>query len=351
MQEKRQRILQHRQRKASPKLDTIEGKQLVDPTLKDDSGSTTSKSRSEGDEMASRDLMRRLHREKDIAPVFRNLMQPTHSIPNIGTRALRRSDRELNIDSEQNPNMMDSTCVKALNIPKRGPSVQKDYKLRGLLDGSKDEMVVNPAALQYLNYEYDEKSGGYYVPASSPVEGMTVEEAELAANGTSDTPFRLEKIHLPFEEGQAMYLSYQKPKSRPRVVVSDAKNPPVYKFPLEEEDESESRFPEIQTKKLQQQQPCQNGSPEHKPHPDSRLENNPKKQIVVEMPNIMFMPSTPEPSFGTGDNYMRQGPLTKALTQNKIREREVKHLLQDVKDLNQLTEQLEERAKIEEAKR
>ncbi|XP_064647224.1 uncharacterized protein LOC135500023 isoform X2 [Lineus longissimus] len=344
MQEKHQRILQHRTRKASPKLETIEGKQLVDPTLKDDNGSTTSKSRSEGDETA-RDLVRRMHKEKDIAPVFRNLIQPTHSIPNIGTRALRRSDKELNIDSEQNPNASDSACVKPLNIPKRTPYGQKDYKLRGLLDGSKDEMVVNPAALQYLNYQYDEQSGGYYVPVSSPVEGMTAEEADSVGNGSSETLFRLERIHIPNTERHAENLSYHKPKARPRVIVSDPKNIPVYKSSVDDEEGPDSRFPEIHTKKLQRNR----GNPENNPLEGFRSES--KKQIVVEMPNIMFMPSTPEPPYDSEDNYLRQGPLTKALTQNKIREREVRNLLQDVKDLNQITEQLEERAKIEEANR
>ena len=68
--------------------------------------------------------------------------------------------------------------------------------------------------------------------------------------------------------------------------------------------------------------------------------NGDKRQIVVDMPTIVFnTPSTPEPTSASALN-VSSGGLVKAFKQKELRQRELSNLMEDVKELNKRTETL-----------
>lgn len=78
--------------------------------------------------------------------------------------------------------------------------------------------------------------------------------------------------------------------------------------------------------------------------PDTPPDTTPRRQIVIDMPHIIFNAATPdisrEPGDGTPGVQPGPGTLSKTLKQNEIRHREVQNLLEDVKELNKRTETL-----------
>lgn len=68
-----------------------------------------------------------------------------------------------------------------------------------------------------------------------------------------------------------------------------------------------------------------------------------RKQIVVDMPSLVFNAPTPEGS----DLETRTAFLSKAYKQNELRHRELKNLLDDVKELNKRTDDLSEQVPSE----
>ena len=68
--------------------------------------------------------------------------------------------------------------------------------------------------------------------------------------------------------------------------------------------------------------------------------NGDKRQIVVDMPTIVFnTPSTPEPTSASALN-VAGGGLVKAFKQKELRQKELSNLMEDVKELNKRTETL-----------
>ena len=67
-----------------------------------------------------------------------------------------------------------------------------------------------------------------------------------------------------------------------------------------------------------------------------------KKYIVVKMPQIDFQSASPEPTINGSGKSPKRPKLTlrKTLTQSKLREKEVQNLLEDVKELTDIAENL-----------
>ena len=73
----------------------------------------------------------------------------------------------------------------------------------------------------------------------------------------------------------------------------------------------------------------------------SNLSEN-KKYIVIKMPQIDFQSATPEPTINVSTKSPKRPKLTlrKTLSQGKLREKEVRNLLEDVKELTDIAENL-----------
>ncbi|XP_064598618.1 LOW QUALITY PROTEIN: uncharacterized protein LOC135464962 [Liolophura sinensis] len=65
---------------------------------------------------------------------------------------------------------------------------------------------------------------------------------------------------------------------------------------------------------------------------------SPRKRIVVDMPDIVLYPATPDVELNSAD---KGGQLAKTLKQNQLRQREIANLLEDVKEISDRTEALE----------
>ncbi|CAH1789748.1 unnamed protein product [Owenia fusiformis] len=76
----------------------------------------------------------------------------------------------------------------------------------------------------------------------------------------------------------------------------------------------------------------------------------PVKSIFVEMPSIVFRPSSPESDLADDEAITprTKQSLQRIFRQNELYEKEVKDLLEDVRELNEMTQQLEKKAKTEE---
>ena len=86
---------------------------------------------------------------------------------------------------------------------------------------------------------------------------------------------------------------------------------------------------------------------------DSNELAKPKRQLVVEMPNIVLLPASPVPGFSLSRDQVssraespeqepQQESLSQTLHQSLERERELQDLLDDVKELNQAMDDLEQ---------
>ncbi|ESO98142.1 hypothetical protein LOTGIDRAFT_174318 [Lottia gigantea] len=75
-------------------------------------------------------------------------------------------------------------------------------------------------------------------------------------------------------------------------------------------------------------------------HIEKQTFTSPCKQIIVAMPDIVLDNASPVP--GTSRESSPTGSLSKTIKQSELRQREIKNLLEDVKELNKQTQQYTE---------
>ena len=78
--------------------------------------------------------------------------------------------------------------------------------------------------------------------------------------------------------------------------------------------------------------------------PESEKPRTPRRKLVIEMPNIVFRPPSPPSLSVTARTELETAVnLRKALRQSQLRQKELKNLLDDVLELNELTEEMKQK--------
>ncbi|XP_069108682.1 uncharacterized protein [Argopecten irradians] len=250
---------------------------------------------------------------------LQRLIQPTSSIPNIGRKSTT-TNKQLVLET--------SPLQKKATPPKLSPFPASDrplYKgtlkaggrLKGLIrpDDDKDygdlptpgfhhsdTMDQDKMSLEQLKDYYCI----YYLPTNTPV-----------VPNDDDLSFYGESVHSSRKsEGR---------DSRKRVNAVEGRSI------LKRLDKSRHRTNPRRTPRRDRKYYSEIHNYDSENSGDSPPPSN-KKQIVVDMPAIVFNTATPERTRIDFDSEI--GPLRKTYKQNELRQRELKNLIEDVKELN-----------------
>ena len=353
-----ERFKQARPKRFPPELFPLEGKQLIEPQtsrtpqLSEKSGSATSIARS-ADENIIRNNLQRL-----IAPIT-----PTSSIPNIGRKSQKSTQQFVLETSSLNRK---KSCLSADQIDKNPfKNVHKGGPVRKVLRPELEDLDLTPKTVKFekmgdndrLNIDkLKEYYCIYYLPSNTPVgqdelvsedseyNGSTVSnEDNLKQETENDTKLsqdvkmtdednnRFPSEHYRYKAGY-FGASQRVPERKPMIHPVTGKA-----LITNTEDIRKHRL-----RKLHLSESVNNIDNEVHPVDNNKDVNN-RKQIVVDMPSIIFNAPTPEVT----DVELRTTLLAKAYKQNELRQRELKNLLDDVKELNKRSDDLSDTIPVE----
>ena len=349
-----EKFKQSRPKTFRPELYPLEGKQLLEPHISrtpqfsEKSGSATSVARSTDDSVIRNNLQRL------IAPIT-----PTSSIPNIGRKS-QKSIQQLVL--ETSPLQRKKSCLSADNADKNPfKNVHRGGRVRKISRPSLDELDLSPQAIKVekmgdhdkLNIDkLKEYYCIYYLPSNTPTaqnemvsddddnngsvysndenQNQNIEnDRQAEKDAKSDNSNEIRKF--PSDEyrykggyfGASQRVPERKPMIHPVTGKSLVTNP---------EDIRKHRLRKLHLS-------TSTNNLEHDKHFTSDNKDlNSRKQIVVDMPSIVFNAPTPEVT----DVKLRATLLAKAYKQNELRHRELKNLLDDVKELNKRSDDLSE---------
>lgn len=332
---------------------------------------------------------------------MQRLIQRTSSIPNIGRKALKQQEELepkakplLNIRAKlQRPpgSHLASPFLLSTHEPRDPESPQrssdpdipnlspKAHKLGPVLQG--DMMDMNVLQQYYQSY----------IDSGSPAERNDDNYADKTNNYHPTHASRLHKLnhrHYPFRQNGLSKRSYtNSPVTQYNSIVNGAGKVialsdlpdimPRTTYTYYSTTDSSygngdpadydkiGRFPELQTSYRYQlgqsdassttsgvskswlrsvQRRKHNNSPVEEALPETVSMQDGKMKIVVDMPNIIFNAASPEGDVGSDNgqssNMQPENVLRKAMKQQEIRKKELHNLLEDVKELNMMSEVL-----------
>ncbi|XP_025095302.1 uncharacterized protein LOC112564579 isoform X3 [Pomacea canaliculata] len=341
-----EKFRQMRPQRHAPAILPLQGKQLIETSV----ASTASGGKQTGNENASK-MESSLRVEESVRSSLQRLIQPTSSIPNIGRKALRQESLELKTQSLHHmrsrvyrstrnfrspfitqgdgENVMPSTHPPSEVNVDLSPHV---YKLGPMTEGDRINM---------------EKLKQYYYICCLP-----------STPSSPDTDRQSEAMSTPRRGGirKLRVGSKRNPAAKPArglaraAAAGDSLETEVWQPRQRRSGEGASSdrvtLPDITRHRESPVTNNTHGYPNDYTgdSPGTLLEGERKRrQIVIDMPNIIFNAATPETAVESKADrapLQNAGSLRKTLLQNEIRHREVHNLLEDVKDLNKRTETL-----------
>lgn len=345
-----EKFKQSRPKKLSPELHPLEGKQLIEPQvsrtpqLSEKSGSATSVTRSVEENIIRTNLQRL------IAPIT-----PTSSIPNIGRKS-QKSMQQLVLDTS--PIQRKKSCLSADNIDKNPfKHVHRGARVRKAIRPELDELELTPQAVKFDKFGDRDKLNMdklkeyyciYYLPSNTPTgqeelvsDNDSVHSMDENRNKKSENDkqisrdSKLDENSEPFTYSSEEYryksgyfgASQRVPEKKPTI------HPVTGKAMVTNTDDIRKH----RLRKLHLSNSVNNPDEEHNILIDGKEPNN-RKQIVVDMPSIVFNAPTPEVT----DLELRSTLLAKAYKQNELRQKELKNLMEDVRELNKRSDDLSE---------
>ncbi|CAG2201522.1 unnamed protein product [Mytilus edulis] len=346
---KAKNAFESRPKRYPPELHPLEGKQLIEPlssrspqSIPEKSGSATSVTRSTEENIIRNNLQRL------IAPIT-----PTSSIPNIGRKS-QKSIQQLVLDTS--PLQRKKTCFSADHAEKNPfKNIYRGARTRKVMRPDVDDLELSPNAVKFEKIGDHDKINIdklkeyyciYYLPSNTPTgqDEFVSEDDDDVSNGENQLDRQLEHELKPndmdllsnrFPNEQYRYkagyfgASQRVPERKPMLHPVTGKA-----LVTNTEDIRKHRL-----RKLHLSDSVNNIENEAIYGNDEKDVHN-RKQIVVDMPSLVFNAATPEGS----DLETRTAFLSKAYKQNELRHRELKNLLDDVKELNKRTDDLSERA-------
>lgn len=333
-----EKFRQSRPKKYRPELHPLEGKQLIEPQTSR-SGDKHDQPRS-ADENVIKNNLQRL-----TAPIT-----PTSSIPNIGRKS-QKSTQQLVLETSSFHRK--KSCLSADNSDKN--------PFKHVRKGARSHRVIRPADLDELELSPQavkcEKLGDhdklnmdklkeyyciYYLPSNTPTNQDEVqsEDGETVASTVSYTEkprenneFEQDRFGNKFPNEYYRYkpgyfgASQRVPERKPMIHPITGKA-----LITNMEDIRQQRL-----KRLHLSESINTIEPDSHEEVIDRVDvNSQKKKIIVDMPAIVFNAPTPDVS----DVELRATLLAKAYKQNELRKRELKNLMDDVKELNKRSDDL-----------
>ncbi|XP_033730717.1 uncharacterized protein LOC117320162 [Pecten maximus] len=301
-----------RPRRSPPRIMPLEGKQIMEPQAFYKSPRSPL--------LASSSLPVRTP-DDSFKLNLQRLIQPTSSIPNIGRKSTT-SNKQLVL--ETSPLQKKSTPPKLSPYPvleRPGPlykgTLKTGGRLKGLIkpDDDKDDDEIPPPGFHHSDTMDQDKMSLeqlkdyyciYYLPTNTPV-----------VPNEDDMSFYGESVHSSRKsEGR---------DSRKRVNAVEGRSI------LKRLDKSRHRTNPRRTPRRDRKYYSESHNYDSEYSGDSPPPSN-KKQIVVDMPAIVFNTATPERTRIDFESDLT--PLRKTYKQNELRQRELKNLIEDVKELN-----------------
>lgn len=308
-----------RPQRSPPRIMPLEGKQIMEPNF-------SFKSQSDKDTLPGMSTGSARTADESFKLNLQRLIQPTSSIPNIG-RKCSNPDKQFVLDtspltrkdSHNKSSMYSSTSV----TPERGSPYKGLYKSGGHF---KDLVRMEDMDLSHQPTHYD-------------------------ASGDQD--------RLNMEQLKDYYCIYYLPTNTPIPPEDESyyDDSSYISCRKSDVDSSNKMFTSIEgrsiLKPIDQSQRRSNGKPRksrgHINHnkryygDGDRPVKNGRRRIVVDMPAIVFNSASPSNMNARYDVEREPTLLRKEYKQNEIRQREVKKLIEDVKELNMRNEQIADR--------
>jgi hypothetical protein len=285
-----------------------------------------------------------------IAPIT-----PTSSIPNIGRKS-QKSIQQLVL--ETSPLQRKKSCLSADNADKNPfKNVHRGGHVRKIGRPSLDELDLSPQAIKVekmgdhdkLNIDkLKEYYCIYYLPSNTPTAQNEMMSDDDESNGSVHSNDENKNKNIEYDrqtekddsneirkfpsdeyryKGGYFGASQRVPERKPMIHPVTGKS-----LVTKPEDIRKHRLRKLHLS-------TSTNNLEHDKHFTSDNKDlNSRKQIVVDMPSIVFNAPTPEVT----DVELRAALLAKAYKQNELRHRELKNLLDDVKELNKRSDDLSE---------
>ena len=336
---------------------------------------------SQGDDIMHHDVIndmieneRRRSRDRHDQDLFPG--HYTSSIPNIGRRALKHPGVMINHPFDIARGKQDS-CIKQVSIHKKDRrglyKGKKSSKKISILRADADEMDLSPDFISFYSSKYLDDNDTLLVPCTTPIPNLAESENGQYRQYTKDDltelrrQFHRHRTHTETEmdahhtgrQGEGINHSTSKscvfckhPEMLPFAI-------PASEYMVLPGDKSTHATNHATDLTATNHIPKLKFAEER---PNKKLSVREKRRnIVVDVPQVEEVPSfvvqSPSPNVSfhheVGENRdsverHRNGVLYKTFKQNELRKREISNLLEDVKELNQLTRHLEEGASEDE---
>ncbi|XP_056011022.1 uncharacterized protein LOC130051891 isoform X5 [Ostrea edulis] len=334
-----------RPKKSPPHISPLEGKQILEPqTYKP----VKSPQLSEKGLMSQRSLDDSIRTNLQRIP--QTTVQPTSSIPNIGRKSITKS-KELVLDgspihkrrlmpSREEKDAQDFNPFKAVYKGNKGT------RLRRLVRPDEDELDLRAQAINFESLSDKDKINLdklkefyciYYLPTNTPTNASDDEESMEFPEDN----FVQEPVDFHHDKKKRLTLL----ESRPKVFQEDG----LEISPRKPQGEQSNGIPGgliLNGQGIRDQEVTQQAESESFTiYGDKKCSVPPRKQIIVDMPSIVFNNATPENENVSVSERKRRSMLQKTFKQNEIRQRELRNLFDDVRELNKRSDELTESIK------
>lgn len=329
-----EKFRQSRPKKCRPELHPLEGKQLIEPQ------NFRASDKHDQPKSSDHDVIRN-NLQRLAAPIT-----PTSSIPNIGRKSQKSTQQFI---LETSSLHRKKSCLSADSVEKNPfKNVRKGARSHRVIRPTDlDDLELTPQAIKYEKFGDNDKLNMdklkeyyciYYLPSNTPnPEEVQSEDGETTTSTTSYTDngrdmnesehdrFGTKFPHETYRYRTGYFGASQRvPERKPMIHPITGKA-----LITNAEDIRQHRL-----KRLHLSESINNVEHESRDDVTDRVDN--RKKIIVDMPAIVFNAPTPEVS----DVELRATLLAKAYKQNELRKRELKNLMEDVKELNKRSDDL-----------
>ncbi|XP_062574884.1 uncharacterized protein LOC134236713 isoform X2 [Saccostrea cucullata] len=341
-----------RPKRSPPHISPLEGKQILEPqTYK------PSKSPQLSEKGASQRLMDDSVRA-NLQRIPPTTVQPTSSIPNIGRKSIAKS-KELVLDgspihrrgtlpSRDERDPLEINPFKAVYKGNNGT------RLKRLVRPDSDELDLRAQAIRFEALSDKDRINMdklreyyciYYLPTNTPTnvsddeDSMEIPEERVVQESAGFQHDKKKRLTLLEGRGKGVHPA-------DRVINSPRKS-------REEQNNNgitDRLFLNGQGIRDQdvtvpaESQPLEE-SPSFSIYGDQNCAVPARKQIIVDMPSIVFNNASPENENSDVLERKRRSVLQKTFKQNEIRQRELRNLFDDVRELNKRSDELTESIK------
>lgn len=335
-----------RPKKSPPHISPLEGKQILEPQTYKPSRSPQLSDKA----MASQRLLDDNVRS-NLQRIPQTIVQPTSSIPNIGRKSISKS-KELVLDGSPIHKRRPVPSREGRDQPEVNPfkAVYKGNngaRLRRLVRPDSDELDLRAHAIKFESLSDKDRINLdklkelyciYYLPTNTPTNASDDEDS-------FDLPEdRLGQEPVSFQHDKKKRLTLLEGKARLSHPEGGGDMSPR-KYPIEQNSNGFSDDLILNGQGFRDHDVTPPAEGEGFSIYGDTISHPQRKQIVVDMPSIVFNNATPVHDESEVLERKRRSVLRKTFKQNEIRQRELRNLIDDVRELNKRSDELNESIK------